>query len=263
MPFEIVVVDNGSSDRTASVVDAWACDLPHVRLVRCDRRGVNLARNRGASASRGPLILCCDADDVPERGWLDAMARALDTVDVCGGTFDTERLNAPRVAATRRNPAADSLPVAAGRSYALGASLGFRRVVFDAIGGFDDDFVFGGDDIDFCWRAQDAGFRIALAPGALTFYRYRATLRTYFGQYMRYEMGAAQVDAKRIASGQLERIPPRMQARTLARRSLAALRIDRFVRPEERWAYVRRVAVLVGSVRALGRYRTIGDVGWP
>lgn len=259
VPFEVVVVDNASSDRTADVVDSWSRTCPRVRRVQCDRPGVNAARNLGARVARGALILCCDADDVVAPGWLAAMVEALESFELCGGLLEVERLNSGPVASTRGNLVECSLPVANGLPYALGASLGFRRDVFDAIGGFDEDFRYGADDVDFCSRAQDRGFRIGLASGALTYYRFRTDVRAYFVQYMRYEMGAAQLTAKRVASGHLARIAPSAQMRTLARQCCASLRVDRLVRRNERWAYVRRVAVFVGSVRAVATYHTIPD----
>jgi glycosyltransferase involved in cell wall biosynthesis len=257
VPWEIVVVDNGSSDSTSRVVASWSSRLPDLRIVACDRRGANAARNTGIRASRGELILCCDADDEAAPRWLEAMVDALQSFDLVGGCLDVDRLNPSFVAETRVNPVNGSLPVAGGLPYAVGASMGFHRLVFDRIGGFDEDFVFGGDEIDFCWRAQRAGFRIGLAPRAVTYYRFRTGMWAYYRQYRRYEVGAAQVCAKHVELGHLARPAVASQVKSVLRRSRAALRVDRFVRRDERWAYVYRVAVFVGSLEALARYRMI------
>src|SRR4051794_16576472 len=74
--WEVVVVDNGCTDGTLAVVDAWRARLPDVRVVAAPRRGLNRARNAGAAAARGELLAFCDADDVVCDGWLTALVDA-------------------------------------------------------------------------------------------------------------------------------------------------------------------------------------------
>ena len=57
--------------------------------------------------------------------------------------------------------------------YATGANCGFRFEVFDQLGGFEDTYRAGGDEVEFCWRAQLAGFRLVFAPDAVIHYRAR------------------------------------------------------------------------------------------
>jgi len=197
-----------------------------------------------------------DADDAVAAGWLEAMADTLQSSDLAGGCLETELLNPGFIGTTRANPVNSSLPLAGDLPYAMGASLGFHRYVFDEIGGFDESFVKGGgDEVDFCLRAQYAGFRISFARGAVTHYRFKARLRDYFVQYLNYEVGNAHFCAKHAALG---RIPPQetsAQLRALARRGRAVLRIDRLLHRDERWRYVRRVAVFAGSLVGFARYR--------
>ena len=61
-PFELIVADDGSSDRTAALVEAVAKDRPGVRLLRLDHRGKGFAVRAGALAARGEYVLLCDAD---------------------------------------------------------------------------------------------------------------------------------------------------------------------------------------------------------
>jgi GT2 family glycosyltransferase len=71
-----------------------------------------------------------------------------------------------------------------------GANLGFTRAVYDATGGFDERFAGGGDDVDFCWRAQLAGTPLQSEPDAVVDYRLRPDLRGVVRQARAY--GAAE-----------------------------------------------------------------------
>src|SRR4051794_41093928 len=100
--WELVVADNGSTDRTIEIVESWRPRLPSLTIADATaRRGLNHARNAGASAAHGDLLVFCDADDVANPGWLEAMARAAADADIVGGRLEWETLNDPVVRAWR------------------------------------------------------------------------------------------------------------------------------------------------------------------
>jgi len=68
-PWELVLVDNGSTDGSAAILQRWADSVPQVRIVDEPVRGLNRSRNAGVAASRSGTILCCDADDEVTPGW--------------------------------------------------------------------------------------------------------------------------------------------------------------------------------------------------
>src|SRR6059058_4106784 len=73
--WEVVVVDNRSTDDTADRARRWSDRLPGLRVVDAsERQGVSHARNRGIEEARGDLIAICDADDQVQPGCLTAMA---------------------------------------------------------------------------------------------------------------------------------------------------------------------------------------------
>src|ERR1700678_1621886 len=93
-PWEIVVVDNGSTDQSLAVARRWAESEPRIRVVDAPgASGPGAARNVGVRAARGELLAFCDADDVVQTGWLSAFAEPLAGADVAGGVFDNWSLN--------------------------------------------------------------------------------------------------------------------------------------------------------------------------
>jgi GT2 family glycosyltransferase len=184
--WELLVVDNGSSDGSAEVARSWVDRLP-VRVVegRGPRRP-SFARNTGASEARGPHLVFLDADDAVAPGYVDAMHAALADADLVASQPEVEELNPGWVARSRplglRGGLHDTLGFL---PYAASACLGVRRAAFDALGGFAEDLRTC-EDIDLCWRAQQAGHTLRAAPGAVLHYRLRATLPAIFGQAVGY-----------------------------------------------------------------------------
>lgn len=85
--------------------------------------------------------------------------------------------------------------------YAPGCFMAIRRGVFESIGTFDEDFVGGHDEVDFCWRAQHAGFEIGLARDALLDRTERPTTRGAFRQWRGYGFTYVQLYAKHRSRG--------------------------------------------------------------
>jgi GT2 family glycosyltransferase len=118
------------------------------------------------------------------------MAQALKTYSFVAARIDTSAN--PGWVARTRDPfqheglldVFDYLP------FALGCTLGIVREAFDGVAGFSGDIPFG-EDVDFCWRVQQAGIPLTFVPGAVVRYRFRESLWGLFSQTVRY--GAGQV----------------------------------------------------------------------
>jgi glycosyltransferase involved in cell wall biosynthesis len=188
--WEVVVADNGSTDGSGQIALGFGDRLPDLRVVDASgRRGVCRARNVGAREARGDVIALCDADDVVAPGWLTAMAAAAREWDLVAGRIDDERLNDPVTKAWRGVPSTDS-PVDEFLPYAVGCNCAVRASVVHAVGGWDEDYVDGGNDQEFCWRAQLAGYRLGVAPEAVVYRRFRTELMSLARQM--YGRGRAQ-----------------------------------------------------------------------
>lgn len=188
LPWELVLVVDG--DLGATTVPAG---IPSVREI--DVTGLHSApgsKNTGIAAAAGEVVLLCDDDDVVEPGWIQAMIDGLGDADLVAGPVDGVTLNPPpvrwwrsRIEGDDLHPLHDFLPAG------LGCNLGGRADVLRSIDGFTWDGT--SDDIDLCWRAQLAGYRLAWAPGAVVQYRYRADLRGHLRQQYTYGRGTARL----------------------------------------------------------------------
>lgn len=186
--WEVLIADNGCTDRTVEIALGWKDDLPALRVVDArSRRGINHARNAAADAASGDLIAFCDADDVAAPGWLAALAGASPEAPLVGGALESEQLNSARVLDWHERPPADTgLPLAHGLlPYVPGGNCAVWAEVFRELR-WDESFTFGNSDIDFSWRAQLAGHRVAYAPGALIHRRLPGTLPVIARRYFDY-----------------------------------------------------------------------------
>lgn len=187
--WEVIVADNGSTDRSREIVESYRDHLPGLKLVDAsDRRGQAHARNLGAAAATGDVFLFCDADDVVAPGWLEGMGRALSVHDFVACRYDNEKLNPVWVRRTHLNPQKDGLTAydyPPFLPHAGGGGLGVRRAVHEAVGGFDESMP-ALEDTDYCWRIQLAGYSFHFAPEAVVYIRHRHDSRSIFHQGVSY-----------------------------------------------------------------------------
>ena len=245
--FEVIVADNGSSDRTADVVEQWSASFDRLRFIDASaRRGPCAARNLGAATATGTVLLFCDADDRADPTWVAAMVTALDDADLVGGRMSTDRFNSEVVRGWYAQ-APDGLldKYADFLLYASGANLGVTRALFDSIGGWDETFT-NGTDADFCFRAQlVGGAEITYAGDATMQYRYRSTLASMARNMRSYGRADAQLVERYREHGLRGRSPARV-ARSWV--GLVVHSPDLARGPAERGRWVRRASIEVGRL---------------
>lgn len=200
--WEVVVVDNGSTDATAAIAREYAARDPRFRVVEAhDGTGVSYVRNRGIEAARAPAIAICDGDDIVGPGWVAAMGDALGEHEVVTGPIDVDTLNPPWLVATRGR-----LPPDRPREYqglfplVSGGNIGMRVATWERVGRYDERFS-GPEDVDFSLRLWLQGIPVHFAPGARLHYRYRSRARDLFRQGRFYGRGRPLVNKRIRATG--------------------------------------------------------------
>jgi GT2 family glycosyltransferase len=189
---EILVVDDGSRDRTAEIVRGQA---PAARLLSTPRRGVAVARNHGIEAAEGELVAFTDPDCSVAKTWLDELTRAFSEPSVgaaAGSIVPFPPRTKAELWAARRRSHNQLVPLAhPARSYAMTPNLAVRRDVLRRLGGFDPCFPGGGwEDADLCWRLSlESALELRYAPQAVVFHRYRDSAGELLAQHYRYGYG--------------------------------------------------------------------------
>jgi glycosyltransferase involved in cell wall biosynthesis len=184
--FEVIVVDNGSTDETVAIALRHRGDLDLIVVDASACRGAAFARNVGAAAARAPRILFLDDDDVVTPGYVAAMAAALNQHEFVAARIDGRTLNPPWRVDMRPVDVQEGLRQSASFPWALSCALGVKRTAFDRVGGFDASFATSGEDVDLCQRMHEMGVELHLVTDAVVQRRLRTSRRALFSQGRRY-----------------------------------------------------------------------------
>jgi GT2 family glycosyltransferase len=183
--YEIILVDDGSTDDTRTT----AARYPTVRCIHQPNYGLSAARNVGMQAATGEVIAYTDSDCFADPDWLTHLVYQLERSGAAavGGPNLTPEDGwlAACVAASPGQPmhVLESDQVA---EHIPGCNMAFRREALLAINGFDPQYRRAGDDVDVCWRLQQAGMWITFAPGAFVWHHRRQNPRAYLRQQAGY-----------------------------------------------------------------------------
>jgi GT2 family glycosyltransferase len=165
-----------------------------------DLRSASHARNVGAAAARGSLLVFCDGDDLAEPNWLDELVDALAGAGAVGGHLEEDLLAIPGQEDWRPPATPGGLPTFLGHPFLVTANMGLRREAFEKIGGFDTSLV-RGEDVALSWDLTTNGIDLGYAPRAVIHYRHRKGLRPMMRQHYLYGRGFSQILARRGQPG--------------------------------------------------------------
>jgi O-antigen biosynthesis protein len=193
--YEVIVVDDGSSDETADIVKKY-----DVRLIRTANHGLSSARNTGMRAASGEIIAYLDDDAWPDPHWLSYLAHTFRTTDHAG-------VGGPNLVPPDDGPVAQCVGNAPGgpthvllsdrtAEHLPGCNIAFRRERLLAVGGFDVQFRIAGDDVDVCWRLQEQGHTLGFHPAAVVWHHRRNSAKAYLKQQLNYGRAEALLEAK-------------------------------------------------------------------
>lgn len=184
--YEVLVVDDGSTDRTTEVAGHFP-----VRLLHQSPSGPASARNLGARQARGELLLFTDADCAPTPTWIEDLVRPLEAdhlVVAAKGAYRTRQRSLlarfaqaeleEKYGALRRTPCIDFIDT---------YSAAFRRDAFWEAGGFDPAFpAASNEDTQLGFDLAARGYRLVFADDAIVYHRHSESLGVYLRRKWRH-----------------------------------------------------------------------------
>lgn len=184
--FETIVVDNGSSDDTATIADSY----PRVRVIRTARTGLGDARNVGFEAAAGEIVAYLDDDAAPDPHWLTYLADAFRSREFAAvGGPNIAPVNGSLVSrCVGRAPGNPVHVLLSDREaeHIAGCNMAFKKDTLLAVGGFDPVYRVAGDDVDICWRLREQGFKLGFSHGAMVWHHPRKGVRAFWRQQTGY-----------------------------------------------------------------------------
>jgi GT2 family glycosyltransferase len=170
--YEVVLVDDGSTDDTVRWLDAHATAFPHVRLIRQDHGGPAEGRNRGVDHAHGDVIVFIDSDLVVTPGFLAHHARALQQDWARSGDRLSFTYGAVINTANFENPTAEPHKLSdLSWAYFATGNVAIDRQVLERSGLFDTGFhLYGWEDLELGERLRQMGVRLVRCPEAVGYH---------------------------------------------------------------------------------------------
>jgi GT2 family glycosyltransferase len=191
--YEVVVVDDGSSDETPRVLEEWSSRYPgQLRSFRQVNSGPARARNRGCYEARGTFLAFIDDDCFADGSWLRSLQSALErstAAAVAGAVINVDESWVGRY--INREAVIDHVVSRDGSvAQLITGNAGIRAGVFRELGGFDEMIsVAGGEDTEFSLRLRAAGHNIVYAPEARVHHQSRVDVSGYLRMIFRHGRG--------------------------------------------------------------------------
>lgn len=257
--YEVLVVDQSTSERTRGIVEEARATFPSITYVKLGTPGLSRAYNSALGSARGALIAFTDDDCIAPPGWLASIARAFEKQPAIGLLYgqvllppelkDREGAEGvtPQLIIERRRILSrrDGF-----RVFGMGANFAARRSACIEIGGFDEVLGGGGplqsaQDFDFAYRLYRAGWAILLEPGVAVFHHGFRSAEDWPGVVRSYGIGVGGFYWKHVRAG--DAYAARLLGAMLLRETAGVMR--KLVRRRAagiQWKYVTSVCAGIG-----------------
>lgn len=184
--YEIIVVDDGSTDGTAAIARQTGAD----RVLTIPHGGPSAARNAGVEVAQGEIVLFTDADCEPWPDWLERMTAPFADPEVMGakGVYRTrQRALMARLTQLEYEFRYERMARLPSIDFIDTYAAAYRRELFLRYGGFATGIpVPSVEDIDFSFRLAQAGHRLVFVPDARVWHKHPSTLKAYLARKTRY-----------------------------------------------------------------------------
>ena len=209
--YEVILVDDGSTDTTPQLAQQFRWDKSEIPAVpaaaptqlvisaengrfryfrHSTNLGLSVARNTGIAAAIGEIVAFTDSDCRADEDWLQYLVADLLDSDYAG-------MGGPNLLPPEDSAVATAVMVSPGgpahvmltdreAEHIPGCNMAFWKSALTEIGGFDPQFMKAGDDVDLCWRLQQAGMKIGFSPSAFVWHYRRSNVRAYLRQQRGY-----------------------------------------------------------------------------
>lgn len=207
--FDVVIVEDGSSDPCCDVLDDYKDRLSIKYLVK-ENGGPSAARNFGAAEAEGDYLLILDSDIIVPKGYIEAIDKELaeNPCDAFGGAdrahpsfSDTQKAISYAMTSFFTTGGIRGGKKKLDKFYPRSFNMGVRREVFQSLGGFDVSMRFG-EDIDFSIRIFQNGYSCRLFPDAWVYHKRRTDFRKFFRQV--HNSGIARINLHKKHPGSMK-----------------------------------------------------------
>lgn len=183
-PWEVLVVDNGSTDRSREIAHEYQNKFDHYQVVDAsEKQGASHARNVGVTLAKAEAVVFCDADDVVAEGWVAAIGRAFEKYEFVASRFDFDKLNTNTgqdYISGNQTAGLQQLWYPPYAYHTGGCGMGVTKRIHQQVQGFDEDLL-RLQDTDYCLRIQQLGVKLQFVSDALIYIRNRpSTKGAYF-----------------------------------------------------------------------------------
>ncbi len=188
--YEIIVVDNGSNDRTGEVIDTFGSVI---KVVYPDIQSPGAARNAGVEVSKGTLIAFTDADMFVAKDWMRKGVQCLRTNEkgIVAGFVNIPTRNQNNLVELYDKLTAFDQKKYTDHGYSGTGNLFVLRDVFDRVGGFKPELK-SGEDVEWGKRATGMGYTIQYCPDVIAYHPARSSFRDLLMKQFRVGYGAGQ-----------------------------------------------------------------------
>lgn len=179
--YEIIVVDDGSTDRTNDIAKEFGA-----RVLYQKNAGPAAARNRGAQEAESDILLFIDSDCIPNKGWIEKMIEPFSNPEIVGvqGIYMSKQKNIiARLVQTEIEHRYSLMQRSKYIDFIGTYAAAYKKNIFLKMGGFDISFpMASGEDTDLSYRLSQNDYKMVFNPQAIVYHKHPDTLKSYLRQ---------------------------------------------------------------------------------